>query len=217
MTILLLLAFFIGIRHALEPDHVATVLAVSSQTNSLTATARHGAMWGIGHTITLLIFSMILIGWQIEINDNLFLLLEFVVGFVLILMGVDVLRRNEFPFPKQNNKKQKLCYSQSEASNLTLKSLGIGLLHGAAGSGVIIALVTTTINSIYLKFLYIALFSIGLIISMALFSILVSIPLYRRVKYLPSKYIKTTTGILAILIGLNIIYNCCISTNSFLI
>ncbi len=198
MTLLFILAITIGIRHAFEPDHMAAVLTVSTQSNSLSATAKQGAIWGVGHTITLFIFSMILMGLNIEIDRNVFVLFEFIIGLVLIWMGFDVVNKSKILLNDRG--------SNNIESKLSLKSLAVGLLHGAAGSGVIIALITTTIDSIYLKFTYIALFSFGLIISMSLLSILMTMPMHRSIKIIPLRYFKVITGTLAILIGMKILY-----------
>ncbi len=207
MTLLFILAITIGIRHAFEPDHMAAVLTVSTQSNSLSATAKQGAIWGVGHTITLFIFSMVLMGLNIKIDGSVFVLFEFVIGLVLILMGLDVINKSKILFFGDENKNAKSSITpKNDETKLSLKLLSVGLLHGAAGSGVIIALVTTTIDSIYLKFTYIALFSIGLIISMSLLSILMTMPLHRRMKIIPFRYFKVITGSLALLIGMKILY-----------
>ena len=210
MTVLLILAITLGIRHAFEPDHVAAVLCVSTESNSLSATATQGAIWGVGHTITLVLFSMMLIGLQIEINDSVFISFEFIVGIILILMGIDVL------------KKLKTQYNSGEIignnkTRLSLKILGVGLLHGAAGSGVIIALITTSIESIYLKFTYIAIFSIGLIFCMSLLSILMSMPVHRQIKLVHLRYIKAAAGTLAILVGVKMLYQSGVQISTLLI
>ena len=209
MTILLILALAIGIRHALEPDHVAAVLTVSAQSNSLTATAKQGAIWGIGHTITLFIFSLMLMGLQIEIDQSVFVSFELVIGLFLILMGIDVIKKARMLYADTNNSSSVF----QQRSKLSLKVLGIGLLHGAAGSSVIIAIVTTTLDSIFLKFTYIALFSIGLIISMSLLSMLMCMPLQRRINIIPPRYFKTTAGALAILIGMKMLVESSLQIN----
>ena len=207
MTILFILAITIGIRHAFEPDHMAAVLTVSTQSNSLSATAKQGAIWGVGHTITLFIFSMVLMGLNIKIDGSVFVLFEFVIGLVLILMGLDVINKSKILFFGDVNKNDKSSITpKNDETKLSLKLLSVGLLHGAAGSGVIIALVTTTIDSIYLKFTYIALFSVGLIISMSLLSILMAIPFHRKMKIIPFRYFKVITGTLALLIGMKILF-----------
>ena len=207
MTALLILGLIIGIRHALEPDHLAVILALSAQSKPMSATAKQGAMWGLGHTITLLIFSMMLIVLQIKIDNSVFILFEVAAGFIIILMGFDVLNKTKNIYCGRRDEKKSIADIESQNKNkLSLRAFGIGLLHGAAGSGVIIALITTTFDSIYSKFTYIALFSIVLIISMSLLSMLMSVPLYRGVKYFPSQYLKTAAGIIAILIGIKVLF-----------
>ena len=217
MTILLILIIIVGVRHAFEPDHIVAVLAISTESNSLTATAKQGAIWGIGHTITLLLFSMMLLGMKIQINESVFIIFEFIVGLVLIIMGIDVIRKAKIFFSNtKNDTSTKQKYTCNEA-RLSLKALGVGLLHGAAGSGLIIALVTTTIDSVYLKFTYIALFSVGLIICMSLLSIFLSMPLHRRIKFIPFRRFKYLAGACAILVGMNMLYQSGLQINALLI
>ncbi len=216
MTVLLLLAITLGIRHAFEPDHIAAVLMVSTESNSVSATAKQGAIWGIGHTITLLLFSMILMGLQIEIDKSVFVFFELLVGAVLVWMGIDVIKKAKILFSTKENKySTNTVIEDNNKTRLTLKSLSIGLLHGAAGSGLIVALLTTTIDSIYLKFTYIVLFSIGLIICMSFLSILMTMPLHRKIKFIPFKYFKVFTGALAILVGMKMLYSSTTLLNMF--
>ena len=205
MTALLILALLFGIRHALEPDHIAAVLTVSAQSNSITATAKQGAIWGVGHTITLFVFSMLFLGMQIEIDKSVYLSCELFVGLILLLMGFGIIKDTKNRPEKGTDHFAKPIGKFHRKTNLSLKALGIGLLHGAAGSGVIIAIVTTSIDSIYLKFAYIALFSIGLILSVALLSMLVSMPTQRQLKLVPAKYFKFIIGSAAIIIGLKML------------
>ena len=52
----LLVGFMIGLRHALEADHVAAVASIVTQKQGKSAALRHGAVWGLGHTLTLFAF-----------------------------------------------------------------------------------------------------------------------------------------------------------------
>lgn len=219
MTLLFILAITIGIRHAFEPDHMAAVLTTSTQSNSLSATAKQGAIWGVGHTITLFLFSMILMGLNIKIDGSVFIFFEFIIGLVLIWMGFDVINKSNILVRgcKNNNTKYLTTPKIYETKKISLKLLSVGLLHGAAGSGVIIALITTTIDSIYLKFTYIALFSIGLIICMSLLSILMTMPLHRRIKIIPFRYFKALTGSLALLIGMKVLYQSSVQISTLFI
>ena len=216
MTILLILVITMGIRHAFEPDHIAAVLTLSSQSDSLTATAKQGAIWGVGHSVTLFIFSLILVGLKIEINESVFITFECLVGLALIFMGISVITNyKKVSANKTKNKNNSRCRVTNE-NKLPLKAFLIGLLHGAAGSGVIITIITTKIESISLKFTYIALFSLFLIISMALLSILMSMPLQRKMSIFPMRYLNIGIGTMAVLVGVKMLYEFSLQMNALL-
>ncbi|MCP4046046.1 MAG: urease accessory protein, partial [Gammaproteobacteria bacterium] len=90
---LLVLGLFIGLRHALEADHVAAVTSLTSQQRSLANSIRQGAAWGLGHTITLFTFGSVVIFMDTTMPDYLVEKLEIAVGIMLIVLGADVLRR----------------------------------------------------------------------------------------------------------------------------
>jgi len=80
--------FFLGMRHATDPDHVIAVSTIVSRHRSLAQAALIGALWGVGHTITILLVGggIILFGWVIPARIGLSM--EFSVGLMLILLGV---------------------------------------------------------------------------------------------------------------------------------
>jgi hypothetical protein len=86
------LGFFLGMRHATDPDHVIAVTTIVARHRTLTGAVAIGAAWGFGHTITILIVGggIILFGWVIPARVGLSM--EFSVGLMLILLGVMNLR-----------------------------------------------------------------------------------------------------------------------------
>jgi ABC-type nickel/cobalt efflux system permease component RcnA len=82
------LGFFLGMRHATDPDHVIAVSTIVSRYRSIKHAAAIGALWGLGHTLTILIVGggIILFGWIIPTRIGLSM--EFSVGLMLILLGV---------------------------------------------------------------------------------------------------------------------------------
>ncbi len=50
---IVLLGFFLGMRHATDPDHVIAVTTIVSRQRRVGAAALIGALWGIGHTLTI--------------------------------------------------------------------------------------------------------------------------------------------------------------------
>jgi uncharacterized membrane protein (DUF441 family) len=82
------LGFFLGMRHATDPDHVIAVTTIVARQRSAGAATRVGALWGLGHTLTILVVGggIILFDWIIPARVGLSM--EFSVGLMLILLGI---------------------------------------------------------------------------------------------------------------------------------
>jgi hypothetical protein len=80
--------FFLGIRHATDPDHVVAVSTIISRERSIGRAGWIGALWGVGHTITILIVGASIIVFGFAVPPRLGLALEFSVALMLILLGV---------------------------------------------------------------------------------------------------------------------------------
>jgi len=92
-----LLGFFLGMRHATDPDHVVAVTTIVSRERTMLHATLIGALWGLGHTLTILAVGSAIILFQLTIPPRLGLSMELCVGLMLILLGVlnltGVLRR----------------------------------------------------------------------------------------------------------------------------
>ena len=86
------LGFFLGMRHAADPDHVIAVTTIVSRHGSPLRAAVIGVLWGVGHTLTLMVLGagIVLLGWVIP--PRVGLSLELSVGVMLIVLGVLNLR-----------------------------------------------------------------------------------------------------------------------------
>jgi len=83
-----LLGLLLGMRHATDPDHVIAVTTILSRERRLVVAARIGVVWGLGHTLTVLLVGAAIIVFKIAIPARLGLAMEFAVAVVLILLGV---------------------------------------------------------------------------------------------------------------------------------
>src|SRR5271170_4503168 len=83
-----LLGLLLGMRHATDPDHVIAVTTILSRERRLAVAARIGVVWGLGHTLTVLLVGAAIIVFKIAIPARLGLAMEFAVAVVLILLGV---------------------------------------------------------------------------------------------------------------------------------
>jgi hypothetical protein len=85
---ILILGFFLGMRHATDPDHVIAVSTIVSRERSLSKAALIGALWGVGHTLTIVLVGAAIILFNLGIPPRVGLTMEFAVGLMLILLGI---------------------------------------------------------------------------------------------------------------------------------
>jgi ABC-type nickel/cobalt efflux system permease component RcnA len=85
---IIVLGFFLGMRHATDPDHVIAVSTIVARHRSLRDAVLLGALWGFGHTLTIVAVggAIVLVGWVIPARIGLSM--EFSVGLMLILLGI---------------------------------------------------------------------------------------------------------------------------------
>ena len=89
---ILLLGFFLGMRHATDSDHVVAVTTIVSRQRSISGAALTGVFWGIGHSLTLFVIGGAIILFGLVIPERLGMSLEFCVALMLILLGTLNLR-----------------------------------------------------------------------------------------------------------------------------
>jgi hypothetical protein len=85
---ILAIGFFLGMRHATDPDHVIAVSTIVSRERSTVKAGLIGILWGIGHTLTILVVGAAIILFGLAIPPRLGMTMEFSVGLMLILLGV---------------------------------------------------------------------------------------------------------------------------------
>src|SRR6202789_418250 len=82
------LGFFLGMRHATDPDHVIAITTIVSRQRSMRHAAVIGGLWGVGHTITIFLVGSAIILFGVVIPPRLGLTMELSVGLMLILLGI---------------------------------------------------------------------------------------------------------------------------------
>jgi high-affinity nickel permease len=85
---ILMIGFVLGMRHATDPDHVIAISTIVSRERTLSKAALIGALWGLGHTLTILAVGAAIILFHLTIPTRVGLTMEFAVGLMLILLGV---------------------------------------------------------------------------------------------------------------------------------
>lgn len=195
MSGFLVLGFLLGMRHALEADHLAAVAVLAARSRTAGQALLQGAAWGLGHTITLFLACSVLLFMDTAVPERLAQLLEAAVGAMLILLGADLLRRlwrerihfhthrhadgtvhcHAHSHPETGAHPQLHCHEHQRG--FPARALYVGLMHGLAGSAALILMAIGTEQSPLAGLGYVALFGIGSIGGMALLSLAISVPL----------------------------------------
>jgi high-affinity nickel-transport protein len=186
-----LVGLSLGMRHALEPDHLAAVSTLASeQRGGLGASLRLGLFWGAGHTLSLLLVggSLALLGAQMP--AQLGFAFELLVAIMITALGIRaVVRavaegRAGFEHVHAHGELTHTHAAPSEHLHLSrwtvaTRPLLIGLMHGLAGSGALTALVIPGLPTASARLSYIALFGAGSIVGMSLLTGLAGVPLMK--------------------------------------
>src|SRR5205807_879650 len=85
---ILAVGFFLGMRHATDPDHVIAVTTILSRQNKIGRAALTGIFWGVGHTLTILLVGTAIILLGVVIPARLGLSMEFSVALMLVILGI---------------------------------------------------------------------------------------------------------------------------------
>jgi high-affinity nickel-transport protein len=80
--------FLLGMRHATDADHVIAVTTILNRSRRFMHGTVIGAIWGLGHTVTVLVVGILIIAFNVVIPPPVGLAMEFAVAIMLILLGV---------------------------------------------------------------------------------------------------------------------------------
>lgn len=151
--ILFVMAFSLGFVHTFEADHLAAVTNLVTRNVGFSATAKDGFYWGLGHTAMIWLIGLVMLGLKYSISESYFTKLEGVVGVMLVLLGAVRLMH----FNKGHQ------HSNSSTPQL---ALGVGIVHGLAGSGAVVAAAVTETSVVTSGLAYLLLFGCGSIAGM---------------------------------------------------
>lgn len=183
----ILLGVLLGLRHATDADHVVAVTTIVAREKSLARAAWVGAVWGLGHTLTLLLLGGAIIAFRIVIPPRVGLGLEFGVALMLIGLGFSNIRqRNDETAPKLS------------------RPLLVGIVHGLAGSAAVALLVLATIRTPLAATMYLLMFGLGTVLGMMIVTALLALPaIYAGERVVRMRVgVRLAAGALSIVFGL---------------
>ena len=215
-----------GLKHATEVDHVVAVSTIVSQHKNVLHSALVGALWGAGHTASLLVIAAVVLTLRVAIPERVSSWLELGVAVMIVCLGISALRRALRKNPEvhlhqhshdglshthvhfhenETRHEPALQTHHSHAvSRIGWKPVLIGMMHGLAGSGALTLLVLTQISSPWIGFSYVATFGFGSIVGMLLMSGLIGLPFALTSRNLTHVHqgIQTLAAVLSICFGI---------------
>jgi sulfite exporter TauE/SafE len=183
------LGFVLGLRHAMDSDHLAAVSTVLAERPSWRASGLVGLSWGLGHTVMLLFVGAIVLFLRVPIPQPVADAAECAVGLMLVtlgaLLGMKLLRERWHLHQHDHHGKRHVhLHSHAQSGDHrhahwwreSVRPLCIGMAHGLAGSAALLLFVVASAGSVVEGLIYIAVFGCGSIAGMMLIGLLLSIP-----------------------------------------
>lgn len=176
--------FLVGFRHAFEPDHLAAVSALAARHRGWRASAGLGVAWGMGHTASVGLVALLIIGLGVQLPATLFRLFELLVAALLVGLGAATLvaeRRARqaagpgpaAPAPRPSAGVTPAPSPATGAARSSRGAFGFGVAHGLAGSGAVIVLLVAAASTRQAQALYLAAFGVGTVAGMSVVAWLV--------------------------------------------
>ncbi len=153
-------SLLLGMRHATDADHIVAVSTIVSRERSIRRASGIGALWGVGHTLTIFGVGGAIILFKLTFTPRLGLSMELTVAVMLIVLGV-----------------LNLLNVQPRTAALTsMRPFFVGVVHGLAGSAAATLLILPLIEDPRWAVLYLMIFGVGTIAGMALVTIAIAAP-----------------------------------------
>jgi hypothetical protein len=187
----ILLGLAQGIRHSVEPDHLAAVSSLIGQSRGAWRSAWLGAVWGIGHTLSLVAVGVAILASGATLPGAWDRWFEIAVGVLLVALGLRALRPTRRGAPPR-------------PVRTPVQALLVGMVHGLAGSSALTALVVASLPSLASRVGYLCLFGFGSIAGMAAVSAVAGVGLQRACGAW-WVLLRSTIGLASVGIGLHAI------------
>ncbi|HEY8148288.1 MAG TPA: urease accessory protein UreH [Vicinamibacteria bacterium] len=215
--------FVLGLRHALDPDHVVAVTTLASQKIGLRRTSLVGAFWGLGHALALGVAGGVILALRLTVPPATRHALEALVAVMLVVLGTLALRRalrwKLHAHPHQHDgtthvhfhahrRQETQVHRHAHPLQGGLRPFLVGLVHGLAGSAGLALLALTAAPTLGAGLVYLAIFGLGSIAGMLLLSALMSVPLsYVEARYAAlHRAVQVAAGAVSVAFGLYLLW-----------
>ncbi|TSC76050.1 MAG: putative nickel/cobalt efflux system RcnA [Parcubacteria group bacterium Gr01-1014_31] len=205
-----LLGLVLGVKHALDADHVLAVTAMAAETKSVRRSWQLGLRWGLGHTLALMTVGILLLAFRVTMPVVLALLFEYAVAAMLVWLGVNVLRtmRRERLHVHAHVHDHGVrhvhwhAHAGSPAHAHQHRSFLVGMLHGLAGSAALALLVMASAPTFGQGMLFAGVFGAGSILGMMAVSSALTVPFLLTQRFdRAHRAVQLSAGCLSIVMG----------------
>jgi hypothetical protein len=196
----------LGLRHAMDADHIAAMSTLIARTGSVRTSLACGAIWGTGHTFTLLVTGILILAFRLTIPEGIASALEVVVGLMLVWLGGVLILHHALG---RNDGASHHGRSTEEGTRgMGARSFVVGAVHGLAGSAALLLLVLSTIESVTLGIAYILFFGVGSIAGMLVFSGAIALPIaWTRERRRVQAGIRVGAAALSVGVGILVVFD----------
>jgi high-affinity nickel-transport protein len=211
---LLVVGFVLGLRHATDSDHVVAVTAIVSRTRTARAAIAVGALWGLGHTATILLVGGAIVLFGIVIPPRIGLSMEMSVAAMLVVLGVMNLTGALRRIRDKAHSASHATPNGNRGADFGLglggivRPLVVGVVHGLAGSAAVALLVLATMRDPVWAIFYLSMFGVGTVLGMMLLTATMAVPIAavaQRSGQL-ERLLVSATGFVSISFGLFLAY-----------
>ncbi|EGL81528.1 high-affinity nickel-transporter [Caldalkalibacillus thermarum TA2.A1] len=192
MWTILGLGLVIGLRHALDPDHVIAVSTITSRHKNVWKAGIAGVYWGVGHTITILLIGLVVLLLDLSVSEQYDVYFEWLVAVVLIYLGISAVR---------DARKGQFTARQAEVKRGYHRSLLTGMVHGLAGSAALMLLMLSQIEQVGQGLSFLLLFGAGSVLGMYVIALILSLPMRLSKSDLFQRRLVYGVGLVSITFG----------------
>lgn len=212
-----LVAVFLGLRHAADPDHLAavTTLIASGRDRAGRAAARMGLAWGLGHGATLFLFGLPIVVFNAYLPGWLQQGAETAIGFMIALLAARLLYRWRTGFfhvhghEHGGERHEHLhphdatgTHAHGHRARTPLGAFGIGLVHGMGGSAGVSVLLLASIDSQALAVVSLVILALFTTVSMTMLTAAFGVTLMRSSVQGAFNTVAPVVGVASLTFGL---------------
>ena len=152
----LAVALLLGLRHPLDPDHLAAVAAMARQSRRRSGLI--GLSWGAGHSTTVIALGIPVVLWTATMPEGAHQVIEALIGVVIFALGMRLLIRHG---------RGELHAHPHRSPERLREAYLVGVIHGAGGSAAIGLLLIAAIPDRGVALAALAVFALSAAVAMS--------------------------------------------------